>query len=125
MAISNGAGAEVQRPLATVVIGGLMLATLLTLFVLPILYVLFENINKDKMKFSKKSNYKKLSVFLLLISFGSFQAQENITYDQALEILTPDQQARLEALFPAPGPAVTSEAAKPAPRKVTVAHGKP
>ena len=46
-------------------------------------------------------------------------------YDQALEILTPDQQARLEALFPAPGPAVTSEAAKPAPRKVTVAHGKP
>ncbi len=42
MALSNGAGAEVQRPLATVVIGGLMIATLLTLFVLPILYVLFE-----------------------------------------------------------------------------------
>ncbi len=48
MAISNGAGAEVQRPLATVVIGGLMLATLLTLFVLPILYVLFERISKKK-----------------------------------------------------------------------------
>ena len=48
MAISNGAGAEVQRPLATVVIGGLMLATLLTLFVLPILYVLFEKMNKLK-----------------------------------------------------------------------------
>lgn len=42
MAISNGAGAEVQRPLATVVIGGLLIATLLTLFVLPILYILFE-----------------------------------------------------------------------------------
>jgi cobalt-zinc-cadmium resistance protein CzcA len=42
MAISNGAGAEVQRPLATVVIGGLLLATLLTLFVLPVLYILFE-----------------------------------------------------------------------------------
>jgi cobalt-zinc-cadmium resistance protein CzcA len=42
MAISNGAGAEVQRPLATVVIGGLMIATFLTLFVLPILYILFE-----------------------------------------------------------------------------------
>jgi cobalt-zinc-cadmium resistance protein CzcA len=39
MAISNGAGAEVQRPLATVVIGGLMIATFLTLFVLPILYI--------------------------------------------------------------------------------------
>ncbi len=42
MALSNGAGAEVQRPLATVVIGGLMIATLLTLVVLPILYVMFE-----------------------------------------------------------------------------------
>jgi len=42
MALSNGAGAEVQRPLATVVIGGLLSATLLTLFVLPILYLLFE-----------------------------------------------------------------------------------
>lgn len=38
MALANGAGAEVQRPLATVVIGGLFSATLLTLFVLPSLY---------------------------------------------------------------------------------------
>ena len=42
MALSNGSGAEVQRPLATVVIGGLLTATLLTLFVLPILYLIFE-----------------------------------------------------------------------------------
>ncbi len=42
MALSNGAGAEVQRPLATVVIGGLLIATLLTLFVLPVLYIIFE-----------------------------------------------------------------------------------
>jgi heavy metal efflux system protein len=48
MALSNGAGAEVQRPLATVVIGGLMVATFLTLYVLPILYVLFESGNKKK-----------------------------------------------------------------------------
>jgi cobalt-zinc-cadmium resistance protein CzcA len=38
MALSQGAGAEVQRPLATVVIGGLLLATLMTLFVLPALF---------------------------------------------------------------------------------------
>jgi heavy metal efflux system protein len=44
MALSNGSGAEVQRPLATVVIGGLMVATFLTLFVLPILYVIFEKL---------------------------------------------------------------------------------
>ena len=42
MALSQGAGAEVQRPLATVVIGGLLLATLLTLFVLPSLYCMLE-----------------------------------------------------------------------------------
>ncbi len=42
MALSTGAGAEVQRPLATVVIGGLVTATLLTLLVLPLLYLIFE-----------------------------------------------------------------------------------
>lgn len=41
MAISTSAGAEVQKPLATVVIGGLISATFLTLIVLPVLYVLF------------------------------------------------------------------------------------
>jgi cobalt-zinc-cadmium resistance protein CzcA len=40
--LSHGAGAEVQRPLATVVIGGLVTATLLTLLVLPVLYTYFE-----------------------------------------------------------------------------------
>ena len=38
MALGHGAGSEVQKPLATVVIGGLISATLLTLFVLPTLY---------------------------------------------------------------------------------------
>ena len=42
MAISETAGAEVQRPLATVVIGGLISATLLTLVILPVLYMMIE-----------------------------------------------------------------------------------
>jgi cobalt-zinc-cadmium resistance protein CzcA len=42
MAISTGAGAEVQRPLATVVIGGILSSTALTLVVLPVLYTLVE-----------------------------------------------------------------------------------
>jgi cobalt-zinc-cadmium resistance protein CzcA len=46
MALSQGSGAEVQRPLATVVIGGLITATLLTLVVLPVLYTYFEKENK-------------------------------------------------------------------------------
>jgi cobalt-zinc-cadmium resistance protein CzcA len=50
MALSNGAGAEVQRPLATVVIGGLMIATFLTLIVLPILYLWFEKFTSKNSK---------------------------------------------------------------------------
>ena len=59
MALSNSSGAEVQRPLATVVIGGLISATFLTLVVLPVLYILFEksaakgdNTNKPVMNFT-------------------------------------------------------------------------
>lgn len=48
MALSQGAGAEVQRPLATVVIGGLLVATFLTLIVLPVLYVLFEKPRNER-----------------------------------------------------------------------------
>jgi cobalt-zinc-cadmium resistance protein CzcA len=42
MAIATGAGAEVQKPLATVVIGGLITSTLLTLLVLPTVYSWFD-----------------------------------------------------------------------------------
>lgn len=48
MALSSGAGAEVQRPLATVVIGGLITATILTLIVLPLLYLLINKERKSK-----------------------------------------------------------------------------
>jgi heavy metal efflux system protein len=47
MALSGSAGAEVQKPLATVVIGGLLSATLLTLIVLPVLYSLFTKETKN------------------------------------------------------------------------------
>jgi len=48
MALSHGAGAEVQKPLATVVIGGLVTATLLTLIILPLLYLMVEKIGRRK-----------------------------------------------------------------------------
>lgn len=67
MAISNGAGAEVQRPLATVVIGGLLIATFLTLFVLPILYIVVE-------RGYLLSSGKKAAAILILGFFISFQA---------------------------------------------------
>lgn len=47
MAISTGRGAEVQQPLATVVIGGIISSTILTLFVLPALYLIFNSSKSD------------------------------------------------------------------------------
>ena len=41
MAVSTATGAEIQRPLASVVIGGLITSTLLTLYILPLLYTWF------------------------------------------------------------------------------------
>jgi cobalt-zinc-cadmium resistance protein CzcA len=49
MALSTSAGAEVQKPLATVVIGGLITATLLTLIILPVFYVIFSGKSKKKL----------------------------------------------------------------------------
>lgn len=79
MAISTGEGAEVQRPLATVVIGGLLIATFLTLFVLPILYILFHQ---------KKTINKKVTTLVVILSVFSFQeikAQTPITLKQAID----------------------------------------
>lgn len=53
MAISQGAGAEVQRPLATVVIGGLISSTILTLIVLPVLYGIFNKHVNPEYDFKK------------------------------------------------------------------------
>ena len=47
MALSTNPGAEVQRPLATVVVGGLVTSTFLTLFVLPLIYLIFERERKS------------------------------------------------------------------------------
>jgi cobalt-zinc-cadmium resistance protein CzcA len=48
MALSHGIGAETQKPLAVVVIGGLVSATLLVLYVLPVLYVMLHDVRKKK-----------------------------------------------------------------------------
>lgn len=78
MAISTNVGAEVQRPLATVVIGGLITATLLTLIVLPVLYAYF---NKPRMHTPPYTSNNKnangiLGLLLLLVPFvGAAQKQ--------------------------------------------------
>ena len=48
MALSTGIGSETQKPLAVVVIGGLVTATLLTLVVLPTLYLVFQKLSRPR-----------------------------------------------------------------------------
>lgn len=73
MAISSSAGAEVQRPLATVVIGGLFTATLLTMLVLPILYKILDTKEFKKPKFKKRNKGTYIIAFLLFTSLGFSQ----------------------------------------------------
>jgi cobalt-zinc-cadmium resistance protein CzcA len=69
MALSTSAGAEVQKPLATVVIGGLITATLLTLIILPVFYVIFSS-GSFRAIFKHKPS-KVLSLALLLFTASS------------------------------------------------------
>ena len=83
MAISTGAGAEVQKPLATVVIGGLITATFLTLFVLPLLYIIFNSkIN------IKKMNAKPVATVLIFgfLFFGQTLHAQTLTVEQATDL---------------------------------------
>lgn len=77
MAISSSAGAEVQRPLATVVIGGLFTATILTMVVLPLLYKIFDEKEMKKPKFKKHQVSGTYIIIGLLISSLSFAQNRN------------------------------------------------
>ncbi len=85
MAISTGAGAEVQKPLATVVIGGLVTATFLTLFVLPMLYIIFNT--KIKRKNFRIKPATTIMVFVLLMTGQNYSAQTTqiLTVEKAAE----------------------------------------
>ncbi len=90
MAVSTSAGAEVQQPLATVVIGGMITATLLTLFVLPILYCWVES-RSQPIVVPKLATALVLVGGLSLFSVGSVNAQNTSAQsipnvDEALKI---------------------------------------
>ena len=83
MALSTSGGAEVQKPLATVVIGGLLSATLLTLIVLPILYLLSERGIK------KRNNMKNSVIAMVILLFSTFSFAQNAqttSLTQAIEL---------------------------------------
>lgn len=82
MAISTSGGAEVQRPLATVVIGGLLTATFLTLVILPILYSWTEKWAQRKSNNTTKSS---LTVLFVLCCSVTAMSQTEISLQQAIQ----------------------------------------
>ncbi len=97
MALSTSAGAEVQKALATVVIGGLISATLLTLIVLPVLYVLFSGKNKknEGTNFSKiNTSMKTLFVFLIIGSLLALSPMALKAQSQETKIFTLEEAVR-------------------------------
>ncbi|GJM36027.1 MAG: acriflavine resistance protein B [Saprospiraceae bacterium] len=93
MALSNSGGAEVQRPLATVVIGGLITATFLTLIVLPILYSWLARWKEQKA--NNAYNVKGAMIVLPFLFFGwSVQAQQRpISLDEAIDMANKNHPA--------------------------------
>ncbi|WP_313236635.1 CusA/CzcA family heavy metal efflux RND transporter [Sphingobacterium multivorum] len=93
MALSSSAGAEVQKPLATVVIGGLVTATFLTLFVLPLLYIIFNS----KINLKRKLKVKPIAtIVVLLLSLVGFtanaQTKDLSSVDEAINIALKNNQ---------------------------------
>ncbi len=102
MAISTSAGVEVQRPLATVVIGGLITSTLLTMIALPLLYAVLNNVTGIQL-FPPKFKRTLILILIPLLTFGGLQvnAQEqnqNITLEQTIEIAVTNNK-ELNAYF--------------------------
>lgn len=85
MAISTSSGAEVQRPLATVVIGGMITATLLTLFILPVLYQWIERRHK-KMSLNTIASLLTGGLLLLFIYDTKAQTPEDVDSLPAITI---------------------------------------
>lgn len=94
MALSTGAGGEVQKPLATVVIGGLITATFLTLFVLPCLYILASK--KIRFRKSKKTVPTALIPLFLISMLGlSLNSQAQSTNPELNNLIEQARQNNL------------------------------
>ena len=88
MAISTGSGAEVQRPLATVVIGGLITSTLLTMVALPLLFELFHNVERIQWRPFKLIRTRTGLVigFIGLFSFSGYGQVNEMSRNRAITI---------------------------------------
>ena len=130
MALSGGAGAEVQKPLATVVIGGLITATFLTLVVLPLLYIIFSSKRKKNMELPVTA----IAIIGLIMFSGNAQAQQpvkkisitdaismaknNLQYDiNSAQITKAQAQIKSAGLIPKTGVFAENEDLRPSDSK--------
>ena len=89
MAVATSAGAEVQRPLATVVIGGLIVSTVLTLLIIPAFYRLVNGLPAALRRFKKRPNGGKIAmvIVLALMPLGTLAQQaQKVTLDEAIDM---------------------------------------
>jgi len=94
MAISTAAGAEVQKPLATVVIGGLLTSTILTLIVLPVLYTYFESWKSKKTTVPATTTVLVVIGLLFFSSVAKSQTKgQPVMMKEAIELAMKNNQA--------------------------------
>lgn len=86
MAVATSAGAEVQRPLATVVIGGLIVSTVLTLVIIPVFYKLVNSITR----FVMRKRHIKMIILIALLTFAGTnlhaQTADTVSLNEAITI---------------------------------------
>ncbi len=84
MALSTAPGAEVQKPLATVVIGGLVTSTFLTLVILPVIYVMFNG--GFNMRKRKKLPVAIITLMMLIPAFSGQAQERSLSLEEAVAI---------------------------------------
>ncbi len=111
MAVAGGAGAEVQKPLATVVIGGLISSTLLTLILLPVLYAMFS----PKPPRNSQIVVPVAALLVALLSGQSLKAQEAFSEQKVMEMTLSNHPAMKQARYMVQEKATLSQSNMPLP----------
>ncbi|MBN2350517.1 MAG: CusA/CzcA family heavy metal efflux RND transporter [Bacteroidales bacterium] len=102
MAVSASAGAEVQRPLATVVIGGIITSTMLTLIILPIIYLMMNEPSQQKKRLEAKKLFAVILFLLIPVLASPQDSAKILTMDEAVKMALENhpeiKNARLQIL---------------------------
>ena len=124
MAISSSAGAEVQKPLATVVIGGLITSTLLTMIILPILYSIFNAPPKVRTKLGGLKIFMVILLFLPVSQvFSQTPEAKVLTMDDAVKMALSNHPSSRNAALNVEA-AQTRKGFQPEPLSLTWEYGE-